>query len=395
MKTILNRIPRPPGAVPARAQFWVLVGLTGAIAATLVTFPGQADEQQPKAAAGAAPSGGVGVNSIDEAARRMQQEADREAEARLQRELGLSAPRADGLPHPPQPAAPEAAPDRGWDTPSQGPTVEDQIAREERVRWYRSLRTPPVVRSVRGSEAPQPVPPADGGSGARIPAAAKEGVPGRAPTAGAASVAGVPEPMSRAVGYMLREGEFLEAVLANRLSGDFAGPVNAMISADVHDRSRQHLLIPRGSRALGAAVRVEDWGQVRLAVTFHRLIFPNGEAVSLGKSTGLNQTGDTGLRDQVDRHYLSTLTAAGAVGALAGLSMATSPREAFGSRLGSARLSAGSGLSRSAERVLDRYLNRLPKVTIREGHRIRIHLTEDLMRPAYPGGSNRIEGDLP
>jgi type IV secretion system protein VirB10 len=33
--------------------------------------------------------------------------------------------------------------------------------------------------------------------------------------------------------------------------------------------------------------------------------------------------------------------------------------------------------------VLDRFLNLLPTVTIREGHRIKVYLTHDLDLPAY------------
>ena len=38
----------------------------------------------------------------------------------------------------------------------------------------------------------------------------------------------------------------------------------------------------------------------------------------------------------------------------------------------------------STARVLDRYLNVLPTITIREGHRVKIVLTNDLYLPAYP-----------
>ena len=198
--------------------------------------------------------------------------------------------------------------------------------------------------------------------------------------------------------HALRAGHFLEAVLTNRLSGDFSGPVDAMLSASVYDRTRQHLLVPAGTRAIGEASRVENWGQSRLAVSFRALVFPDGRAVTLGQSPGLNQMGETGLKDRIDRHYPAAIAAAGAVGALAGLSQAVSPQEALVSRLGSARLSTGSGLSRAAERILDRYINRLPKVTIREGHRIRIYLTEDLTLPAYspsPALARPIQSGLP
>jgi len=173
------------------------------------------------------------------------------------------------------------------------------------------------------------------------------------------------------------------------------GSVDGM---DAYDRSGQRLLIPRGTRALGEALQVEAWEQSRLAVTFHRLILPDGRGIRLDQSAALNQIGETGLLDLVDRRYPSAFLAAGAIGALAGLSSAVSPTQALVSRFGAARQSVGAGLSQSAERMLDRYLNRLPKLTIREGHRIRIYLTADLtVRPYHdppgPRAGPAFEGE--
>ena len=405
MKKILDRIPRPPGSIPARAQIWLLVCLTAAIAITLVSFPGEADGTDDADSARTAPPGlsgppsGVAVTAVDGAARRMREEAARRAEQRLRAELGDPAPRPDGLPHPPQPLTPEAGPDPVRAGYPQGPSAQEQIEREERLRQYQSLRSPPLVQSARtGSSGASAERPRSGPAGGATPDAEPR-VDG--PSALEPIPAGDPAspPPEKAVGvdsprtYVLREGEFLEAVLANRLSGDFVGPVTAMVSADVYDRRRRRLLVPRGTRAVGQASRVEDWEQSRLAVLFHRLILPDGNAIELGESVGLNQIGETGLRDRVDRRYPATLAAAGAVGALAGLSQAVSPQEAFASRLGSARFSAGTGLSRAAERILDRYLNRLPRLTVREGHRIRIYLTKDLEITAYDDSRPHRKGD--
>ena len=402
MKRVVDKIPRPPGALPARAQTWVLLGLTAVIAITLVTFPGQADrispEAVPEGSAGSGPGAGSapGVGSVENAADRIREEAAREAERRLQEDLGLPGPREDGLPHPPQPMPPERD---GFQESSAGtygtPDLEAQIEQEERLRRYRSLRTPPLVRSSRGEFEERPsesaaVDAADDSGPDRGPASDRAS-DGPGPPAANDRPSEPPAPVDRTADrqeperrlHVLRPGDYLEAVLANRLSGDFAGPVDAMVSADVYDRSRQHLLIPQGTRATGTATRVEDWEQTRLAVTFRHLYLPDGRSVPLGESPGLNQIGETGLRDRVNRHYASSVAAAGAVGALAGLSQAVSPQDAFVSRLGGARVSTGAGLSRSAERILDRYINRLPKVTIREGHRIRIYLTGELALPAY------------
>ena len=399
MKRILNKIPRPPGAIPARAQTWLLLGLTAVIVIALLMFPGSPEESEAEAPAPVdvpRPGSPVGVGAVESAAQRMREDAARQAERRLRAELGAPRPRPDGLPHPPQPAPAERTPlSLSGDGYAEAPSAEEQIEREERLRQYRSLRTPPLVHSLRdkfdGPSAAKADPPSSAAAEADETALPMPEAPSSSQLAAAEPPASEIESIAPAAAlrrHVLRAGDFLEAVLTNRLSGDFPGPVDAMVSADVYDRTRQHLLVPGGTRAVGAASRVEDWEQVRLAVTFHALVFPDGHVVPLGDSPGLNQIGEAGLRDRVNRRYGSAIAAAGAVGALAGLSQAMSPQEAFVSRLGSARLSAGSGLARSAERILDRYINRLPKVTIREGHRIRIYLTEPLELPAYRAGRN-------
>ena len=171
----------------------------------------------------------------------------------------------------------------------------------------------------------------------------------------------------------IHEGTFLEAVLLTRLSGEFPGPVLAMVSAPLYSTDRQRALIPRGTRVVGTAQAVQDRDQSRLAIAFHRLLLPDGSWVDL-EFTGLNQVGESALRDQVNRRYLSTFAAAGAVGALSGLTLAgASP---YGLQAG-----VGQGLGGSATSMLDRYLNRLPEITIRAGHRLRVWFTADVLIP--------------
>ena len=171
----------------------------------------------------------------------------------------------------------------------------------------------------------------------------------------------------------IHEGAFLEAVLVTQLSGEFPGPVLAMVSVPLYSADRRRVLIPRGARVVGTAQAVQNRDQSRLAVAFHRLLLPDGSWIDL-EFTGLNQMGESALRDRVNRHYLSTFAAAGAVGALSGLTLAgASP---YGLRAG-----VGQGLGGSATSMLDRYLNRLPEITIRAGHRLRVWFTSDVLVP--------------
>ena len=67
-----------------------------------------------------------------------------------------------------------------------------------------------------------------------------------------------------------------------------------------------------------------------------------------------------------------------------GVAPATLGRQAVGVAGGSPfglRAGVGQGLGQSATSVLDRFLNRLPTITIRAGHRLRIWFTSDVLVP--------------
>ena len=184
------------------------------------------------------------------------------------------------------------------------------------------------------------------------------------------------------------EGSFLEAVLVTQLSGEFPGPVLANVSVPFYSADRQRVLIPRGARVVGTVEAVAGADQERLAVAFHRIIWPEGRSVSL-EFNGLNQIGESALKDAVDRHYFSMFAAAGAVGILSGLTAIGSNPYA-GGRQGF-QAGASQGLGEGAVRILDRFLNRLPTITIRAGHRLRIWFTGDVLVPPEPQPTGGIQ----
>jgi type IV secretory pathway VirB10-like protein len=105
----------------------------------------------------------------------------------------------------------------------------------------------------------------------------------------------------------------------------------------------------------------------------------------LDQFTGLNQIGDVALRDQVNHHYLSTFGAASAVGLITGLGQYLGTLGFGGSGDRTVIIAGGFGnaTSEATAQVMNRFLNRLPTITIREGHRVKVYLTSDLELPAY------------
>jgi type IV secretory pathway VirB10-like protein len=344
--------------IPRHLQHWVLVG-TVIVMAAIMTISGPSTRARTTAAASSFAAAAVDPNRqrIQDYERRIEEQTERLAAEQARVERAKQAAATDG-----QPAATPGEPSGGASPQrsSSARTPADGTQREEHARFADN------VAYSRPREA--------------------------SPPAAAASSAPATAPVSSEAQYRLLEGTLIETVLTNRLDGTFTGPVNCLVSVPVYASDQQHLVIPAGSRVLGEARAVNTFGQSRLAVSFHRVILPNGAHVDLNGFHGLNQAGDLGLRDQVDRHYAQIFGVSLAIGAIAGFAQAQSAVGLEATSLDAYRQGAAASLSQSSARILDRFLNLLPAVTIREGHRIKVYLSNDLELPAYraelltPGG---------
>ena len=278
---------------------------------------------------------------------------------------------------PPAAAATAAAePAAPADTPASIPAVPQPVSLAETVAALAALDVEqtggidPTSMLPIGLQQIPPSPPDPSGLGALPGAAVAQGDP--------SNPAIVQTPNDPPGWERLYEGSFIEGVLVTQLNGDFPSPVLASVSVPYYSADRQRIVIPRGARVVGSASATVGQDQERLAVGFHRLIFPDGRWVSL-EFRGLNQIGEGALKDRVNRHYLSMFAAVGAVGIISGLTLRGSDPYA-GGRQGF-QAGAGQGLAQGATSILDRFLNRLPTITIRAGHRLRIWLTSDVLVP--------------
>jgi len=181
--------------------------------------------------------------------------------------------------------------------------------------------------------------------------------------------------------FLVTEGTALDCVLQTRLDGTFAGPVKVMVTTPLYDRSRQMILVPAGSVLLGEVRPVQKLGEERLAVSFHRLLRTDGINVDLDKFVGLDQIGETALKDLVNHHYVQIFGTSVALAAVSGLSTASSGSAITSGGFDQYRQGFGESLDQSSTRILDKYTNILPTITIREGTRVKVYFTNDLYLP--------------
>lgn len=230
------------------------------------------------------------------------------------------------------------------------------------------------------AKLPHPLPPPDGAGkrGTTAPASHQQSDPPNPYVA-------EPGAFNRATGkkYVLFQGTVIQAVLVNRLEGSFAGPVTCLVTNNVYSHDRQHLLIPAGAKVFGAAKRVDTFGQSRLAVSFDRLLMPDGYSVSLDQFAGLGQQGATALKDKVNNHYAKIFGASLALGILGGASELGTGGVLTAGGGDLIRQGFGISMATSGEQVMNRFLNQMPTITIREGTRVKIYLSNDLLLPDY------------
>lgn len=393
---VIDRRPVPPGVLPRGVQTWLMAALAIVILLVIVLTGHRDAPEAPEAVT--APAGTTSPDRV-----RAYQDRLRllEAQARVE---------AEALPAL-EPALPPAFED---DAISEVSSADDPVAADRARREYDSLFASNVVVSRR-LEGSHPDGRPTGGRDAALwpssdgppsldaiadavvratrgaaPGAVRQTDAGQAvtptgtdgPPAVAASAASTPSLSSP---YRVLEGTVIETALTHRLDGAVAAPVNCLVTTPVYALRGRAVLIPAGARILGETRPVQTTGETRLAVAFHRLLLPDGQSVPLGAFTGLNQIGDAGLRDQVNHHYWSTFGAAAAIGLVSGLSQAIGT-VGLGGDGNRTVILAGGGATSTAQttaQVLQRFLNRLPTVTIREGHRVKVYVTSDLDLPVW------------
>ena len=390
---VVDRRPVPRGVLPKGIQTWLMVGIAGVIL-LIILFAGQPQAPERRVQAATAPP----ATSPDRV---------RDYQERLN---AINAQLAMN-PMPERPALEAAAmiPAYGGDEAQRPAKRVDPMAAEKQRRNYDSLfasnvvvsRRQPLQRAetrqsaVRMSDsldaAPGQEPSLDQIAEAVVRATGRAGVSERTEVPVAApqprNVPSPPQP-ERAPGprYRIAEGTIIDAVLTNRLDGGSSSPVNCMVTNALYSEDGRRVLVPAGARILGETRAVEGWGETRLAVSFHRIVMPDGTSESLDHFRGLNQLGDAGLSDRVDRHYWSTFGGAAAVGLVGGLSQLLGS-VALGSGDGDRTViiagSSADGASQAATQTLSQFLNRMPTITIREGHRVKVYVTRDFELPEW------------
>ncbi|EAI5028347.1 conjugal transfer protein TrbI [Campylobacter coli] len=183
--------------------------------------------------------------------------------------------------------------------------------------------------------------------------------------------------------YEIKAGWNIPAILITGVNSDLPGQILAQVTQNVYDSATgKYLLIPQGTKVVGAYSSNIIYGQSRLLVVWNKLIFPNGDTLNLDGMQGASQDGYTGFEDQVDNHYFRIFGSAFLLSSIsAGIALSdnsdtNSEKETASDK---AIAQAIQQMGQVASEMIRKNMNISPTLKIRPGYKFNIFVTKDII----------------
>ena len=197
----------------------------------------------------------------------------------------------------------------------------------------------------------------------------------------------IQEPVSP---FTVFAGTMLPAALLTGINSDLPGNLSAVVSQNVYDSATgNHLLIPQGTKILGAYSSAVSYGQHRALIVWNRMIYPNGDSVDLGTMPGVDLQGMSGFEDIYDRHFwllmsdallLSVIEGVGNLVANLPLMMNTDGTD----------ITVGTQPTNIATQLVRKDMNVQPTIIIRPGYLFNVYILKDLVLRPYEENSMHV-----
>lgn len=191
--------------------------------------------------------------------------------------------------------------------------------------------------------------------------------------------------------YVITQGNILPAILVTEINTDMPGTILGQIRENIFDSvTGKYLLIPKGSKIYGKYVSQIGHDQTRVAISWVKLILPNGKYLILNDAPATDLMGNSGVKDKVNKHILPLIGKTALV-SLVNIANNLSKNISFGiggQQFGlNGQVKGDKNQAAPFEKVTSKILNqaveRKPTITIRKGYKINILVNEDLELEPY------------
>ncbi len=190
--------------------------------------------------------------------------------------------------------------------------------------------------------------------------------------------------------YEIKAGTVIPSVMIGGINSDLPGQIMAQVAQNVYDTATgQYLLVPQGTKIIGAYDHQVQNGQRRVLVVWNRLIYPDATSVTLGEMAGTDASGYAGFSDKTNTHIWPTMRNALFLSAITAGAQLSQPRATRGDFSYSspqiAAASLGQQMNQLGMQSVSRDLNRPPTLTIRPGYVFNVMVNKDVILPPWHG----------
>lgn len=205
--------------------------------------------------------------------------------------------------------------------------------------------------------------------------------------------------------YELLQGSTIPAVLQSGIKSYLKGQLTAVVSENVYSSvNGATLLIPAGSKLMGAYNTDTKLGINRLAVAWTRIEFPNGTYINLPGFNGAGGQGYSGFSGDVNDHtwlifknaLLMSIVEAGMAVASPSSGSSSSGQMTGNTALQDSEQSLAQTFGQTESQLLSKYIGIAPTITVAPGYVFQVVATQDLVfpgpyNPQMQTGSGKVE----
>ncbi|MEM9243052.1 MAG: TrbI/VirB10 family protein [Pseudomonadota bacterium] len=200
-----------------------------------------------------------------------------------------------------------------------------------------------------------------------------------------------PHPLVRpASPYEVQAGTIIPAVLITAVNTSLPGMAVAQVSQDVYNTvDGRYLMIPKGTKAICEYNSKVAYGEERILLACQRLVFPNGDSIQLNKFAAADFSGASGLKGNVDNHWLrilgaATLSSILSIGTgIAGDGYSSSSSQFIPTAPQAALYGVAGSISSTGQTLTNRAINIQPTLTVSPGFEFNIIVNKDMVLKPY------------